>query len=467
MNFKKYFSTVLALLLCFSMMAPAFGASASPSAWAVAEINRARTYGLVGDALLQDYQSPITREEFCDLVVRLYEVLTETEAGTVGSNPFKDTSNPAVLKANHLGIVGGRGEGLFAPKDPVTRQEIAIMIKKALMAANVPSGEYDREKVFVDQAAIAPWALDAIRELNYLGIMGGMGDNSINPLGNTTREQGIALIVRAYETFKGNGQAQQIPGVPPEAPKNVTLKAIGFSNIMIQWDEVPGADYYYVYESDQPYGHYELFKNEDGSPRAWYYDAEDDYQVWVYDCEPDTTHYYKITAVRNGIESKDSHIVSIKTPSLKGASYTEYGYHLEDTASRFYVENEVGYMDFSRIEVKKAEEDAKGIQLNYILDSEGGVQLLQALLLGEETKIKDIFMEVVKELQQNYGKDVYGYIIIEKVEGQKPTEIGDNNLTGTGKDIVFYDAAERVWRYQMPILKISHKGTNYQVQWVE
>lgn len=33
-------------------------------------------------------------------------------------------------------------------------------------------------------------------------IMRGVGNNTINPLGNTTREQAIALVKRTYESFR-------------------------------------------------------------------------------------------------------------------------------------------------------------------------------------------------------------------------------------------------------------------------
>jgi hypothetical protein len=32
--------------------------------------------------------------------------------------------------------------------------------------------------------------------------MNGVGDNKIDPLGNTTREQAIVLVKRSYDSFK-------------------------------------------------------------------------------------------------------------------------------------------------------------------------------------------------------------------------------------------------------------------------
>jgi hypothetical protein len=40
-----------------------------------------------------------------------------------------------------------------------------------------------------------------MRIMNSKGIMKGVGSNMINPLGNTTREQAIALVKRTYDSL--------------------------------------------------------------------------------------------------------------------------------------------------------------------------------------------------------------------------------------------------------------------------
>jgi hypothetical protein len=42
---------------------------------------------------------PITREEFCELAVLLYETMTGTTASPMSPNPFTDTTNSQILKA--------------------------------------------------------------------------------------------------------------------------------------------------------------------------------------------------------------------------------------------------------------------------------------------------------------------------------------------------------------------------------
>jgi len=173
-----------------------------PSDWAVAEIDTAKSLGLVTEKVLTGFQERITREEFCELAVKLYEALSGQAAQPVSPNPFLDTINPEVLKANNLGIVRGVSDDRFAPEAYVTRQEISVMLYRTLVAA-LPGLDMDASGVapFPDEEVIAEWAIEEVRFANKHGIMRGVGENRIDPLGNTTREQAIALVTRMYDTF--------------------------------------------------------------------------------------------------------------------------------------------------------------------------------------------------------------------------------------------------------------------------
>jgi len=177
------------------------------SAWAAPDVNEAVEQQLVTDKVLVDFPKDITREEFCELAVLLYEKMTGTKAAPVAANPFTDTNNPEILKAYNLGIVGGVGEGKFAPNNKVTRQEIAVMLLrtlKAVMPAINTSAEFKTK--FQDENQIASWALEAVRFMNSYDIIRGTdagGVSYILPLGNTTREQAISLVLRIFTKFSG------------------------------------------------------------------------------------------------------------------------------------------------------------------------------------------------------------------------------------------------------------------------
>lgn len=178
------------------------------SGWAVAEVQQAWSWGLTTDRILSNYQTSITREEFCEIAVLLYEKLIGTPAVPVDPNPFTDTANPDILKAFDLGITKGVAPDRFAPNNHITRQEICVMLYRALRAFDPALDAADPMysvgvAPFADEHLIASWAINEVRFCNHHQIMKGVGANAIGPLGNTTREQAILLVKRTYEAFSG------------------------------------------------------------------------------------------------------------------------------------------------------------------------------------------------------------------------------------------------------------------------
>lgn len=175
----------------------------APSTWAVAEIEAAKGYGLTIDKVMSNYQTPITREEFCELTVRLYEVLSGHKAQPAPFDTFADTNNPEILKAYNLGIVSGIGGGKFAPNNQVTREQIAVMFHHTMQVAK-PNLQVPNSSVptFIDADKVSSWAREAVKDMSARGIISGVGGQRFDPKGNATREQGIALVKRVYEQLR-------------------------------------------------------------------------------------------------------------------------------------------------------------------------------------------------------------------------------------------------------------------------
>lgn len=201
MTYKRYLCLWLSLLMVFSSL-PVYSASydGSQSGWAEAEIEQAVAYGLTYPAILKAFKQAITREEFCTIVVKLYEKLSG-KAAIASKNPFNDTQNPEILKAYGLGIVKGVSATSFSPRAQITRQEICVMIYRALSAANLQLKEPSVDFAFSDKGSIASWAYEAMHFAFENNIMKGLSDSIIGPKQNTTREQAIVLLKRTYEGF--------------------------------------------------------------------------------------------------------------------------------------------------------------------------------------------------------------------------------------------------------------------------
>jgi hypothetical protein len=174
----------------------------TPSAWAVSSVEKAIGLGLVNNELLNDYQSNITREEFCEIIINIYEKISGKQALVPSVNKFKDTTNRSVLKANLLGIVNGVSEEKFNPKDNITREQIAVMLNKLMGSLSINPILTQEYVSFNDEINISDWAKAAVQTLYKTKIMSGVGEQKINPSGNTSREQAMVLTVKFFEWSK-------------------------------------------------------------------------------------------------------------------------------------------------------------------------------------------------------------------------------------------------------------------------
>jgi len=188
---------------------------ASASDWSVGELSKADEYNLLTEKLQGNFRRNITREEFSELALKLYENLVGEKIKSTNSKPFLDTQNPDISAAFSLGIVNGVGNGRFAPDNTATRQELSTMLYRTLRAAK---SEYDfsisEEHYFSDEERISLWAHDAVKYLFASGVITGIGKNKFNPEGSATREEAIILVKRMYEKYVLSKEVVYQPGRP-------------------------------------------------------------------------------------------------------------------------------------------------------------------------------------------------------------------------------------------------------------
>jgi len=184
------------------------------STWAETELNQANELGLIPEILKgADMTKPITREEFCELAVLLYEKVTDTAAAPVSPNPFTDTTNSQILKAYALGITTGTTSTTFSPQTLINREQCATMLFRAIKAI-APDGDYSVDGVndFPDQQYISSWAVEGTKYMSKLGIIKGDDSGNFMPKATTTaqtaqgygmatREQAILMTVRTHGTM--------------------------------------------------------------------------------------------------------------------------------------------------------------------------------------------------------------------------------------------------------------------------
>jgi hypothetical protein len=149
--------------------------------------------------LCEQYTSAITREEFCRVLVGLLQ--SKSFAGgenPYGSapNPFSDTNSADVAWLSSLGIVNGVGGDRFNPTGSITRQEAAVMLRRA--AVTLGFADTDDSVQFKDSDQIASWAKDDVRFIVAHNIMNGTGDG-FSPKDTYTRQQSFVTVMRLYD----------------------------------------------------------------------------------------------------------------------------------------------------------------------------------------------------------------------------------------------------------------------------
>lgn len=93
-----------------------------------------------------------------------------------------------------MGVVGGYGNGLFGPEDPVTREQFAKML---VLSAGIEVDEGPAALAFGDSDDVSDWAKPYVAVAASRGLVNGVGNNLFDPKANVTRAQALTMIARA------------------------------------------------------------------------------------------------------------------------------------------------------------------------------------------------------------------------------------------------------------------------------
>ena len=143
-------------------------------------------------------QQDLTRAEFAVLLSRTLRLPTESYEGI-----FKDVKESkgwayaGVEAAYRAGIVKGNLDGTFSPDAKITREEMALMIVRAVKYQDETLLEgMEPSNKFKDDAKIGAFAKEAVYQSNELGIIKGRTDNSFDPKVHTTRAETAVMLYR-------------------------------------------------------------------------------------------------------------------------------------------------------------------------------------------------------------------------------------------------------------------------------
>ena len=108
----------------------------------------------------------------------------------------------AIRWATSEGIAGGYGGGVFGPDDPITREQLAVMLHRYAQheGYDVSIGEDTNILSYADAFTVSEYAVSALQWACGAGIISGTGDGStLTPQGEATRAQAATVLMRFCE----------------------------------------------------------------------------------------------------------------------------------------------------------------------------------------------------------------------------------------------------------------------------
>ncbi len=199
---------ILSLILVFAMTVSLFtvGAGAAEPIyrdtdghWAAETIEGFSRLGLIEGYNGQFFPNKnITRGEMAVILDRLmdYQTAAKNSFSDLGEAFYTD----AVLKANAVGVMLG-SNGTVRPTDPITRQEAAVLLCRALgleVGGSVAQ--------FSDRGQIASWAADAVGAMAAKKLLQG-ANGMFRPTDAITRAETVAILDRALGKLVSEGES--------------------------------------------------------------------------------------------------------------------------------------------------------------------------------------------------------------------------------------------------------------------
>ncbi|WP_026486465.1 trypsin-like peptidase domain-containing protein [Caldanaerobius polysaccharolyticus] len=201
-RYCKIISMFLIITLSVTMFPLRSFAGSNPNDWAVEAVDAFQKDNLAEPAFLSDYQRNVTRQEFAMLLVKAYERMEGPIQLPVNyTYKFKDGCDALyrdyIQKAYQIGVIKGYKEDVFGSYDPITREQMAVMLVRFLKLV-YPQDDYSASESlnFSDKNEISDWARAAVAYVYKEGIMKGTSYDKISPKAYTTREQAIVLMYR-------------------------------------------------------------------------------------------------------------------------------------------------------------------------------------------------------------------------------------------------------------------------------
>ena len=177
--------------------------------WAYPGIQYCVTHGIMG-GMGDGTFAPTGTTTRAQIVQILYNL--EGTPAVSGTTPFTDlTANwykPAILWAYQNNVVAGTSPTTFAPDQPVTREQIAVILTQYMFHVLKMNRTWTPADLstFPDGAQVSSWAKEAMQDAVALGLINGTkapdGLVYLDPQGSAARQQVATILMNFCQNVK-------------------------------------------------------------------------------------------------------------------------------------------------------------------------------------------------------------------------------------------------------------------------
>lgn len=138
-------------------------------------------------------QDNVTRAEFIKMLTAALDI--QDGAGEMNFSDVAqgDWSYPYIKKAYQAGIVKGISDTEFGGNAYISRQDMAVMVYRALEAAGRSVTGAADEK-FADDTSIAAYSNESVYTLKAMGVLNGDEQGRFNPMNHANRAEAVKVI---------------------------------------------------------------------------------------------------------------------------------------------------------------------------------------------------------------------------------------------------------------------------------
>ncbi|MDD9267273.1 S-layer homology domain-containing protein [Paenibacillus sp. GCM10023248] len=145
----------------------------------------------------------VTRAQFAALLVRGLGLSAESVQHVFTDVPASEWYASEVHTAAKYGLVQGVGEGKFNPDAQITREQMVVMMMKAIaLVQGEKKSEAAMQAPFADQGRISDYARNAIAEAAAKGLIQGKTETEFAPQDAATRAEAAVMIKRMLQYVK-------------------------------------------------------------------------------------------------------------------------------------------------------------------------------------------------------------------------------------------------------------------------